>query len=295
MGRPEITRRSLLEGALAFGGVALLGACGTTPSAEVSPAGGKLDLVRKRGFVRVAFSNEPPYAMLAEDGFTVTGASPEIARAALKAGVGDVEIDGVLSEPASMIPSLLADRVDMITAGLAITKARCQEVLFSEPDVCDTISLVVEAGNPLGLKAFGDVAASSGVRLGAVPGSTEEKFALEAGVGPGQIVAIDEPITGIDALRSGRIDALCLPTISASQLLRTIGGTDLALTEPLRDVSLGCAGAAFRKQDVDFRDAYNEGLAQIKSSGEFKTIVESFGFDAQSAIDATTEELCSIE
>lgn len=247
--------------------------------------------IRERGFVRVAFANEPPYSEVGEDGTSISGAAVEVPRAVM-ARLGVEEVDGVVIPYDAMIPGLQARRFDMVTAGLFMTPDRCAEVLYSEPDVCGTESFAVPEGNPLGLDSYGSLADEDAV-VGVPGGSVEEEYAQDAGVPDGNIEIIPDSRSGIEALQAGRIDAYALPTLSIRDLLETSEG--LEEVGPLDDVPVACAGAAFHPDDEAFRDAYNEELAALQESGEFAEIVEEFGFPGDVPQEITAEELCAGE
>ena len=83
----------------------------------------------------------------------VVGIHPDIVRAVF-APLGVTEFEFVVSDFGAMIPGLLAGRFDIIASGVAITPARCEQVLFSEPDVAVGDSLLVLKGNPLKLHSY---------------------------------------------------------------------------------------------------------------------------------------------
>ncbi len=98
--------------------------------------------------------------------------------------------------------------------------------------------------------------------------------------------------SGIKMLQSGRIDAYGLPSLSIQDLLNKADDPNLEMVAPLEDTEISCAGAGFRKSDVELRDAYDEALRELKESGEFASIIEPFGFSADLAMQANREELC---
>ena len=249
--------------------------------------------LKEQGFARLAIANEPPWTEVKPDG-KVSGAAVEVARAVLaKLGVGDVVAS--ISEYGAMIPGLQAGRFDLVTAGLFIKPERCAAVIFSEPDLCDAEAFAVKTGNPGGFMTYADLAASDSARVGAPGGGTEERLALEAGVPRDRVIVVPDGTSGIKMLQDGRIDAYALPTLSLNDLVAKSGDTGIEVITPIAGTPIYCAGAAFRKDDAAFRDAYDEVLAEMKKNGEFATIVEPFGFPAEAASMVTREELCNRE
>src|SRR5690625_4747921 len=99
----------------------------------IASAQSTLEAARERGWVRVGFANEAPYAYATADG-ELTGQSVEVARAVLQR-LGIDELDGVLAEFGSLIPGLQAGRWDMVSAAMAILPERCAQVDFANPDI----------------------------------------------------------------------------------------------------------------------------------------------------------------
>ena len=96
-------------------------------------------------------------------------------------------------------------------------------------------------------------------------------------------------------LQAGRIDVYGYPTLSISSLLKKAKDPNLEMISPVEGTPIGCAGAAFRKSDRAFRDAYNKALDNIKGSGEFDEILAKFGFPVKAAKMVTRQELCGGE
>jgi len=248
-----------------------------------------LEELKAQGFARIAIANEPPWTEVKTNG-EVGGAAPDLARAVLSK-LGVEEIVASISEYGAMIPGLKAKRFDMVSAGLFIKPERCAAVAFSQPDLCDAESFMIKKGNPMGLKSFADVA-SSGARIGVVGGGTEEKLAVSAGVKQANIVVVPDPQSGAKLLQNGRIDVYALPVLSISDLLKKTDDPGLEMFAPVENTPIFCAGVAFRKEDSALRDAYDQVLAQMKSSGEFADIIEPYGYSADAAMQTDREKLC---
>lgn len=263
----------------------MLAACGVGTGGRDT-----LSRLRDEGVVQVAFGNEPPYAYL-KNGTELTGAAVEVPRAVLKK-LGIPKVEGSITEYGAMIPGLQAKRFDMITAGLFMNRERCEQILYSGPDVCSTEAFAVKEGNPLNLNSYKDVAGDPDARVGVPGGGIEEGYARDAGVSDDRIVIIPDPTSGIEALTAGRIDAYGLPTLSINDLVEKNPDADIEMASPLTDVEPSCAGAGFRKEDEKLRDAYDKKLDELKESGEFAKIVERFGFPVEPALEQTTQELC---
>jgi len=278
----KTTTMALVAGMLLGAGPAAIG---------VASAEETLDRLKEQGYVRIAIANEPPWTAVNSDG-TVTGAAPEVARAVM-AKLGVKELLASVSEYGAMIPGLQAKRFDMVTAGLFIKPERCAAVIFSQPDLCDGEAFAVKKGNPLMIKTYADLAAHKSVKVGAPGGGTEERLALEAGVPRDRVVVVPDAQSGINMLQDGRIDVYALPFLSISDLLGKANDPNLEMVAPIVNTPIYCAGAAFNKNDVALRDAYDVVLAEMKANGEFDKIVEPFGFNAELAKMQSRENLCA--
>lgn len=289
----ELDRRAFLAraGGLSVA-VPLLGvaACSTTEGGTAAVS--TLEKVKSAGVARLAIANEPPYTKIRPDG-SVTGASPEVARAVLKK-LGVPKVEGIVTPYDAMIPGLLARRWDLITAGLFMKKSRCAQVLYSDPDVVSSESLLVPEGNPKKLLKYGDIKADPSIKLIVLNGGYEHGLATQAGITDDQLVKVKDSRDAIDALKAERGDAFALPTLSLNDLVGK-DDPDFDITPPIPDIRPTGAGAAFHKQDAEFRDAYNKAFREIKKSGEFAEILKPWGFSAEDAKRYTAEELCKNE
>lgn len=257
----------------------------------VSAGDDKLQELKDQGFARVAIANEPPFTAVAADG-KVSGAAPDVAREIFKR-LGVPEIVASISEYGAMIPGLQAHRHDVITAGLFMKPERCAAVAYSEPILCDAEALLVKKGNPMGFKSYADIAANPDARLGAPGGGTEEKLALDAGVPRDRVIVVPDGQSGLKMLQDGRIDAYSLPVLSINDLMKKANDPNLEVIAPVQGAPVYCDGAAFHKDDVALRDAFDVELKKLKESGEFAKIIEPYGFSAQAAMSTTREKLCA--
>ncbi|MFW5943407.1 MAG: ectoine/hydroxyectoine ABC transporter substrate-binding protein EhuB [bacterium] len=257
-----------------------------------------LERARREGVIRVGFANENPYAFAQPDG-TLSGEAVEVARAVFQE-LGIEEMEGVLTQFGSLIPGLQAGRFDVITAGMYITPSRCEEVLFADPEYQVGEALIVEAGNPLDLHSYEDIAANSDVTVGTGAGYLEIDYMLAAGVSEDQIVEFPDDPSGVAGLQAGQIDAWTGTRPTLLITLQTTDDPNLELADPFEQPTVdgepvtSYGGAAFRYEDLEFREAFNEELQNLKDSGELLELVGQFeGFDeAAMPGDVTAEDIC---
>ncbi|MGR9556133.1 ectoine/hydroxyectoine ABC transporter substrate-binding protein EhuB (plasmid) [Rhizobium leguminosarum] len=261
-----------------------------TAAAPASAADDKLEQLKEQGFARIAIANEPPFTAVGADG-KVSGAAPDVARAIFEK-LGVKEVVASISEYGAMIPGLQAGRHDAITAGLFMKPERCAAVAYSEPILCDAEAFALKKGNPLKLTSYKDIANNPDAKIGAPGGGTEEKLALEAGVPRDRVIVVPDGQSGIKMLQDGRIDVYSLPVLSIHDLMAKANDPTLETVAPVVNAPVYCDGAAFRKQDVALRDAFDVELKKLKESGEFAKIIEPYGFSAKAAMSTSREKLC---
>ncbi|MBY5393760.1 ectoine/hydroxyectoine ABC transporter substrate-binding protein EhuB [Rhizobium leguminosarum] len=263
-----------------------------TAAAPASAADDKLEQLKEQGFARIAIANEPPFTAVGADG-KVSGAAPDVARAIFEK-LGVKEVVASISEYGAMIPGLQAGRHDAITAGLFMKPERCNAVAYSEPILCDAEAFALKKGNPLKLTSYKDIADNPDAKIGAPGGGTEEKLALEAGVPRDRVIVVPDGQSGIKMLQDGRIDVYSLPVLSIHDLMAKANDPNLETVAPVVNAPVYCDGAAFRKQDVALRDAFDVELKKLKESGEFAKIIEPYGFSAKAAMSTSREKLCAV-
>ena len=249
-----------------------------------------LELAKKRGYIRLGIANAPPWCEITSDG-KITGGGPDVAIAVLKK-LGIKEVKATVLEYGAMIPGLMAKRFDVVAAGLFIKPKRCKAVLFSEPDLCDTHAFAVKAGNPFNLHSFKDIKENPDVKLGVCGGCASDIYASKAGIPAERIVKISVELDAIKMLQDGRIQVYSYPYQSIASLLKKVNDPNIEIVSPIKEAKVSCAAAAFRKEDRNFRDAYDKVLQEMKESGEFDTILKKYDFPSEAAKTTKRVDLC---
>lgn len=257
-----------------------------------------LERARREGVIRVGFANENPYAYAEPDG-TLNGEAVQVAREVFSR-MGIEEMDGVLTEFGSLIPGLQAGRFDAITAGMYINPTRCEQVLFADPEYTIGDALIVEAGNPLDLHSYEDIAANPDVRVGTGAGYLENDFLLAVGVAEDQIVNFPDDPSGFAGLQAGQIDAWTGTRPTLLKMLEDAGTDDFELADPFSqpviegESVVNYGAAAFRFEDEELRQEFNQHLEDINEEGMLIDLIGQFqGFD-EGALpgDVKAEDLC---
>jgi polar amino acid transport system substrate-binding protein len=280
-----ISRRALLG----------LGAALLTLGSVTTVMAQALERIKEQGYIRVGFANEAPYGYATPDG-KLTGESPEVVKAVL-AKLGIEQVDGVLTEFGSLIPGLQAGRFDIIAAGMFITPQRCEQVQFSEPTYGIGQAFLVPEANPKGIRDYSSIAEDSSLKLAVMAGAVENGYAKDAGVDQSQLVVLPDQSSLVRAVQAGRADAAALTALSIADMASKNDGVES--TEPFGEVAgqsvVGHGGVAFRKEEGDLYEAFNEELKTFIGSEEHIALVTPFGFGEGFLPTRTTAELCTDE
>lgn len=281
-----LTRRR----AMVLGGVAAVAAA--TPLIRPARAAGLMDQAMGDG-LRVAFYNFKPYAFV-DDTDTIVGTDIELLRAILEKMGGRIGEAQALDWGA-LIPGVKTGRFDVVAAGMFVTPKRCAEVRFSQPYFGIKQALAVMKGNPKGVQNY-DSVRDMGLKLGVVSGAAQFGYAQTAGIDEGNILQLPDNPAGIAALRAGRIDAWAVSAPGVREIVKGVPEGDIesspvfASIGDTRAVSHGAF--AFRPEDSDFVDAFDELLVQFVGSPDHVAIMEKYGMSADELPVERTENLC---
>jgi polar amino acid transport system substrate-binding protein len=259
---------------------------------------GRLAELQEEGVVTIGFANEEPYAYEGDDG-ELQGAAVDIA-AAVFAELGVEEMDSQLADFGSLIPGVQANQFDVVTAGMAITPDRCENALFGEPEMVYGEGLVVQAGNPLDIQSYDDIAANPDIRVSVMAGATEIGFLEEHGVSDDQITTASDIPSTFSAVQSDRADVTTATEMTLRMAMET-ASDDLEFVDNFEQPDVegvpSYGAAAFSLENEELRDAYNEALNELKEDGTVQELLEANGFvDNMVGVDeVTTESVCSGE
>jgi polar amino acid transport system substrate-binding protein len=263
----------------------------------------RLAELQEKGTIVVGFADEKPYAY-EEDG-ELKGVAVDVATEVLKM-MGIENVEGQLADFGQLIPGLKAKKFDIITASMAITGDRCENVAFGEPEVLYGEGLIVQAGNPLNLHSYEDIADNPDATVSIMSGATENDFVVEKGVDEGQIQSAPDIPATLSAVESGRADATTGTEMTIKMAYESADSDNLEFVEDFEQPIIipdgGEAGspsygaAAFRLDDDALREAYNEKLAELKETDKYGELLEANFFSAEANAvgnDVTTEMVCS--
>jgi polar amino acid transport system substrate-binding protein len=224
--------------------VPVLRGTATTVLPTLPPPTSTLDVVRRRGALRVGVSTFVPWAMNAKSGELI-GFEIDVAKQ-LAEDLG-VKAEFVPASYPNLLDDLLADRFDIIVSGMSITPARALVANFSIPVGESYVRLVASREKAAGIRTadgFDRPAVTIGVRAGAIGEQVARSAFPKATIQPFEDVDV-----ALEALLTGKVTAFVAKS-PAPEFLLVKAGNKLFL--PLAD-PLAKSSEAFvvRKGDPD--------------------------------------------
>jgi|WetSurMetagenome_2_1015567.scaffolds.fasta_scaffold225806_2 polar amino acid transport system substrate-binding protein len=233
-------------------------------------AGPAVDGIKKAGVLRIAstVTGVPATFMDTKSG-KVVGIMVDVGQA-IADHLG-VKLEVVESPWAALIPSLQANKVNLICAAMYITEERKKVANFSEPVYPYCEALVVKASDKKNYTAIEDL---KGLTMGAQVGTVYTK-GLEA---KGISVKVYDNIGDILLeISNGRIDGFLGDGPVAKYLVKTKPDFKVRVVESYKPVMCGDIGVGVNKDATDLLAEVNKVVAQLKSSGKMKQILDNWG------------------
>ncbi|EXJ16170.1 transporter substrate-binding domain-containing protein [Imhoffiella purpurea] len=245
--------------------------------------------------IRIGYAIEPPYAFVDGDG-EVMGESPEVARRILSR-LGIERISWYQMQFDELIPALQTGRIDVIAAGLFVTPARAERVLFSRKTFRAAPALLVPDTNPHGLASLLDLQRHPELKIAVLEGAVEESLLVDLHVSPSRLIRVPDARTGYAAVGSGLADAMLLSAPSLRWCIRHGTCPHAALIQMSeRSSEARCYGRgafAFRRSDSGLAEAWNEAARTYLGSTEHLDLLSGLGFGpAESPATIDTEPDC---
>lgn len=227
-----------------------------------------LERVKRAGVLRVGYSVEAPFAVVGSDG-TVRGQTADCAAEVARA-LG-VRVEWVQTALSRQIPDLLANRFDVVAAGLFVSAERAAQVRFSMPTLLVRPAWLTRAASP----APTLTALRSGWDVAVVSGSAAERHLGALGLGE-HLHAVPDVLAGVAGLNRGVYQALALPWPVGRSLV-VDRAADFAVWpaddgRPAREVAL-----AFRPTDKALAAAADAALAPWLVGAEYRAVLRRFG------------------
>ena len=172
-----------------------------------------------------------------------------------------------------IIPALLGGKCDAIISGVNVTPERAEQVHFIEYMKIGQ-SIMVPPGNPDGIATLEDLSGRSvAVSIGSTNKDyleTASKQLVEAGKDPIDINPFPKDTAGVEALRTGKLDAYFADaSIVAFYIQQSPESFELA-GKPIRAV---IDGIAVRKDDTELQEAIQQAVDAMYEDGTLPEIL----------------------
>ncbi|MFC4334492.1 transporter substrate-binding domain-containing protein [Salininema proteolyticum] len=236
--------------------------------------------------IKIAYGNENPYAYFDPELDDVVGTAVSVHNYILKQfGAKEENIEWVDPGWDGLIPGL-GNGHDIVIAGMFINEKRCAAAAFADPDYVMPDRLMVPKGNPKNLSDIQSIVAHEDAVIGVMNGTTEQDNAKELGLADERINTQSDLAALILELKAGRCDAIALTAINLQ--IEADSEPDLEVTDAFYPTTadgeeiIGAGAAVFHADDKDFRDKYNEKIAELLSdTAKWEELVGPFGFTAE--------------
>lgn len=285
--RRGLTRMTAAAGALALA-VTMIGCSSepTAPGPEGNDEPALLTTMKERGAI-IGGIDSPPNSWVNEDG-SLEGYSFEVMMEVM-GRMGVTEFEALITDYPGMVPALQAKRSDIVVAAMTPNEERCPVMVFTKPDHVLAFAFAVQVGNPMGLNSLADLKEAD-ARLGTQGATTQERVAIEVLGGSENIVILPDRQSGIDALRTDRVDAFVAPVEALVALMENNPGV-FEITEVVPDLPILAQATALRNEDADFAELYNKYFDELMEEGFIQELSEKYGYDA-SLLDSPELATC---
>lgn len=210
-----------------------------------------------------------PFEFVDEQG-TATGFDVDLINAVLQSQGDTVEIVSMPFD--GLIPALLTGQIDAIISGMTITEERQKRVDFSTGYYNSTLSAVIRSSDAA---SFTDSDALKGQKICAQIGTTGSAFAEK--LSPGQVVNMNTEPDALLELKNGGCAALINDRPVNLYYIKQAGDDSFAeLIDDALTSNPDLYGIAVRKDNAELLQKINQGLIDIKESGELKAVHEKW-------------------
>ncbi|MNI05292.1 ABC transporter glutamine-binding protein GlnH precursor [compost metagenome] len=253
-------------------GLALLAGCNKTEepakpkvASESAAPAGYLDKIKGRDKLIVGvFTDKPPFGFVNESGRYV-GFDTDIGRQFAKDLLGDEnKVEFVAVEPASRIPFLQSDKVDLILANMTVTPERKEAVDFTNPNLKVAVQALVPQTSEV--KTLDDLASRTTI----VTTGTTADIWLTKNHPDWKLLKFEKNSESLQALANGRGDAYAQDNLVLFSWAKQNPGyrvlpQTLGAEAPI--------APAVKKGNIELRDWVNAELAKL---GEEKYLLKLY-------------------
>ena len=271
----KISRRSFMAAAAVSVAALAMTACGGSASSAASSvassaassetassAAAELTTVEAGKLTMATNATFPPYEMTTDSG-EIEGIDVDTAKAiAEKLGL-ELQIDDMDFDAALL--SVQQGKADIVMAGVTVTDERKAVMDFSDSYATGIQSIIVPEGSDI--TSPDDLA---GKKIGTQRGTTGYIYCSDD-FGDDAVVAYDDGLTAVQALKNGQVDAVVIDNAPAKEYVAANPGLVILDTSYAEeDYAIGMAkGSALE-------DAVNAALEELKADGTLQSIVDKY-------------------
>jgi ABC-type amino acid transport substrate-binding protein len=218
-------------------------------------------------------TGSPPFAYIDKNnrwvGFSIDLVEQFVAPAVSKKLGKAIKIAKKESAPPTRIPLLTSNAVDLIAETMTDTKERRESVDFSLTFFYTGAQFLVKKGSPItGIESVG------GKRVAAQQGATNSRVLRER-VPSVKLVEFPDQPAAFQALAQGRVEAYTNDGVQLAGLkVKAPKPDDWAIVGQF--YSTDPYGMAMRKNEPDFRNLVNQGLADAIESGKYFELYDKY-------------------
>lgn len=275
----NITRRTVVGSAvtalLLAGG---LSACGNSSSGTGSGTGsGAAPGAGSTGgggaALKIATSNDAPFAYKDAQG-NLTGIDGEMMNwIAQKKGW---KLEVYTTDFATLIPSILAKKADIVVDAMYITDERKKKVDFTDVWYSQGEGMIVPGDSTMTKRED-----AKDKVIGAQTGTAFIELAKS--LAPKEIKYFNSQAELLKAVENKQVDVAFTDAAVVAWSLKQKPNPKLKIVEPYQPYFPGKIGAAVRKEDAQLLSDLNSGLKELKASPDYMTILKKYGLSEGNA------------
>ena len=227
---------------------------------------GKLEQIKKDGLRVCLEPGYMPFIMLDKQG-KIVGFDPDLAELTAKE-LGAPKLELINTPWNDIIPTLIADKCDIIMSGMSITEERRQKIDFSNAYIVIGQTVLLRKDLEDRIKSYGDLNDQK-YKVASKQGTTGEA-AVKTHIPKAQYLAFKTEQEGVTEVLGGKIDAFIYDSPSNAVAVGQRGEGKLVLLDS--PFTFEPIGWAIRKGDPEFLNWLNTFIRKIDKDGTKHTI-----------------------
>jgi polar amino acid transport system substrate-binding protein len=225
----------------------------------------QLDDIRKAGKIRVAIAMGTPLFSYADANLQPAGSDVDTATALAK-DLG-VKLELVQITNAARVPTLQAQRADLVIADLSITPERAKVVDFSIPYA--VITIIVGAPKEIKVTGYDDL---NGKTIGLTRATVNDTITTQLAKGA-QIQRYEDDATLITSMVTGQIDIFSSTPSNLAEMIKRAPSRHLEQKFAQKDFDLGIA---MNKDQPKLKEWVNNWVSTNQKNGKLNAIYKKY-------------------